>query len=128
MLEWINKHRASLITACLIGVMLVYGYGCESTTPSILNNGERVTRAQLEMELDRIAQLVEIKVKDLDRQDALKKIIFQNAVLLVQGNPTNPVGIITGIAALYGFTQGASNTVSGVKKLKEKRKVTNGQS
>ncbi|GAH22170.1 unnamed protein product, partial [marine sediment metagenome] len=35
--------------------------------------------------------------------------------ILVQGQPFNPIGCITGIAALYGIAQGTSNARKVVK-------------
>ena len=60
---------------------------------------------------------------DLDKQEQLRAIILQNALILVQGNPLNPVGIITAIAGIYGATQAGKNVKNGVKNARAKRKA-----
>ncbi|GAH62920.1 unnamed protein product, partial [marine sediment metagenome] len=47
--------------------------------------------------------------------------------ILVQGQPFNPLGLITGVAAIYGLTQGSSNITKVVKNKVKKRKVNNGE-
>ncbi|GAI67850.1 unnamed protein product, partial [marine sediment metagenome] len=66
------------------------------------------------------------RMADLDRQEQLRAVILQNALILVQGQPFNPLGLITGVAALYGITQAGQNTVKVAKNIKAKRKANNG--
>lgn len=127
MWDWIMKHRVAVITVCLISILLIYGYGCESRVTSIYNKDVKVTRGELQVELDDILAQVKLKVTDLNRQDAIKAVILQNAVLLIEGGPTNPVGILSAIAAIYGITQGANNVANGVRKMTSKRRDNNGR-
>lgn len=123
---WIKNHLLSLITFVLIGALLLYGYGCEPRVHSLMTEDKWVNRQELQLELDQILGLAKIRVADLDRQDAIRAIIFQNSLLLVQGQDVNPVGIVTAIAAIYGIMQGGRNVTNAVKKKVNKRKVNNG--
>ncbi|GAI62994.1 unnamed protein product, partial [marine sediment metagenome] len=49
-----------------------------------------------------------------------------NSLLLVQGTPFNPVGIITALAGIYGLTHGTSKVVRAAQKSQAKRKADNG--
>lgn len=84
--------------------------GCPPKTESIQDPPKRITRPELQLELDTIMAKAQIAMVDLDRQDELRQVILQNALLIVQGTPLNPVGILTGIAALYGIGSAATAT------------------
>jgi len=126
MIAFLKKHRDSIMMVLVTIGFLLYAYGCESKVKS-LNHGEKlVTRAELQLELEQIMGMAEIKVADLDRQDALRTLILQNAIILVQGQPLNPLGLLTGIAALYGAGQMSNSVVKTVKNTVKKKRVNNG--
>ncbi|MBA7652687.1 hypothetical protein ES703_60526 [subsurface metagenome] len=90
------------------------------------NNERRINRQELQLELDQFMALVQIRMVDLDKQDELRAVILQNALILVQGQPFNPLGLLTAAASIYGITQAGRNAAAGVKKVREKRKANNG--
>ena len=124
MLAFLKQHRDSIMIVLVTIGFIFYAYGCESRVKSLNSDNRLVNRSELQLELDQIIGMAEIKVADLDRQDALRTLILHNALILVQGQPLNPVGIITGIAALYGAGQMSNSVVKTVKKT-VKRKVGN---
>lgn len=126
MLVWIKEHKTILITILFTIVTAIYLRGCQSTTPSLTKPNVKINRQELQLELDQIIGLAELRMVDLDRQDAFRAIILQNALLLVQGQPFNPVGIITAVAAIYGLTQGGCNITKVIKNKTTKRKENNG--
>lgn len=105
-----------LIAFVLLTVFLFWGYGCPPRVPSLLDSTTKVTRPELQVELDRIIATAEFRLADLDRQDQFRDIIFKNALLMVEGGTLNPIGILTGLAALYGVTRGAKDIKDRVKK------------
>lgn len=122
----IKKHIPLLITVLITVSTLIFIYGCESKTQSLLNTNKRINRQELQLELDTIMALAQVRGVDLDKQDRLRAIILENALILVQGQPFNPFGAITGFAALYGLTQAGSNITKVVKDKRDKRKNNNG--
>lgn len=126
MLEWIKKHSSIIITGLVIVGVLVYCYGCESKVRSLIDYTRYITRQELQLELDQLIGSAELRMMSLDKQDALRTIILQNAFILVQGLPLNPFGIITAIAAIYGVTQGTSKVTKVVKKARNKGNWNNG--
>lgn len=123
---WIKKNTRGIITVLVSVVLCIYLYSCESQVKS-LNDPERlVNRAELQLELDQFMSMAQLRMLDLDRQDAFRNIIIQNSLLVAQGQPFNPVGLITAIAGIYGAAHVATKSTKAVVKAIEKRKVNNG--
>lgn len=126
MYQWIKENHRAIITAVLTVVLSIWLYSCESQVKSLDGSGNLVNRSELQLELDTFMAKTEMRMADLDRQDAFRSLIIENSLLLVQGTPFNPFGIITAIAGIYGITHGASKVVRTVQKSQAKRKANNG--
>ncbi|GAI75660.1 unnamed protein product, partial [marine sediment metagenome] len=124
--EWIRKNKKAIITVLVTAALCIWLYSCESQVKSLDGSGQLVNRAELVLELDRFMGMAQVRMASLDKQDAFRALIIENSLLLVQGTPFNPLGLITAIAGIYGFTHGASKVVRTVKKSQEKRKANNG--
>ena len=120
-----KKEFSIIVTILLTVCMVFYLQSCEPTVPSLSSNTGQVTREQLQLELDNILATAKLRMIDLDRQDQVRNLITQNALLIVEEQPFNPVGLITGIAAIYGAMQAGSKTVQVVKNGVRKVKVNN---
>ncbi len=122
---WIKKNSSIVVTVLItIGVVL-YCYGCEAQTRSLRDRNRLVNRQELQLELDQIIGLAQMRMIDLDKQEAFRAVILENALILVQGNPYNPMGLITGVAAIYGVIQTSNKITKAVKKVTKKRTVNN---
>ncbi|MBA7678320.1 hypothetical protein ES703_86593 [subsurface metagenome] len=126
MLHWLKHHRSFLVTALISIGVCIYCYGCEAKTPSLVRPDLRVNRQELQLELDQLIGLAQLRMIDLEKQEAFKAVILQNAMILVQGQPFNPLGLLTGIASIYGISQAGCNITKVVKKTSDKRKGNNG--
>lgn len=126
MITWLKKHWLSLVTLLVMSGLITYFYGCEPKVTSLVDRTQMVTRMELQLELERFIDLAQLRMLDLDRQEALRTIILENAFILVRGQPLNPIGIISAVAAIYGVGQGACNVTKVVKGVKKKKKVNNG--
>lgn len=107
------------IALIALTAILFWGYGCPARVASLTTPGKKITRPELQVELDTIIATAEFRLADLDRQDAFRDIIFKNALLMVEGGALNPIGIITMLAGLYGVTRGGADIVKKVKKKRE---------
>jgi len=94
---------------------LFWGYGCPARVPSLVDPVKKITRPELQIELDSIIATAEFRLAELDKQEAIRDIIFKNALLMIEGGSLNPVGIMTLFAGLYGLTRGGSDIVKKVK-------------
>lgn len=126
MLVWIKEHASLIAIVSVTIAFVVYCYGCEAKVKSLTDKPTLVNRQELQLELDQFITMAKIRMADLDKQEELRSIILQNALILVQGNPYNPIGIITAVAAIYGVTQGGKNVTKVVKNNRIKKKVDNG--
>lgn len=113
--DFIDNWPKAIALVALTAI-LFWGYGCPPKTPSLITEGKKVTRPELQVELDTIIATAEFRLASLDRQEAFRDIIFKNALLMVEGGTLNPVGIITMLAGIYGITRGGSDLVKKVKK------------
>lgn len=126
MWDWIKNHLPFLTTLLVTIGVLIFVVACEPKVQSLYRKDIQVNRQELQLELDQMLGLAQLRMADLEKQEQLRAVILQNALILVQGQPFNPVGLITGIAALYGITTGASNVGKSVKKKYTITKVNNG--
>lgn len=104
--------------AVMIGAnaLMLFCTACPSKTTSLITPGKKVTRPELQIELDSIIATAEFRVTDLDKQDAFRNIIMKNALIMVETGTFNPIGIATGLFAAYGIGNAASKVKKSVKK------------
>jgi len=100
-------------------LLLLYAYGCEPRTASLISASEKVTRAELITEIDLLEYKLEKGIADLDRQERIRDIIFQQGLIAAQTGTVNPVGIITALMSILGV-----GAVADDIKLRKKIKTT----
>jgi len=61
-----------------------------------------ITREELSAELTYIASIAEKRFADLDRQDELRKMISEQAVIIAAGGSVNPAGVISLLMGIMG--------------------------
>lgn len=110
------QNWPKLISIVVLTALLFWGYSCQSEVKSLIKPNEKVTRPELQVELDTIIATAEFRMADLDRQDQFRDIIFKNAMLMVETGTINPIGIITLLTSLYGISRGGSDIVKRVRK------------
>jgi len=120
-LQWLNKNKYKLVVWSLIVAGIFGLYSCESKVRSLNNSGRLVNRAELTMQLNHFIDKAGLRFASLDRQDKFRAIIFNNALVVLQGQPFNPVALITALASIYGLTQAASKTGGAIKNARAKR-------
>ena len=126
MLQWIKNNSTTILTVLVCSAFAFYMYACQATTRSLMTPTKQVNRQELQLELDQIIGLAQLRMVDLDQQEQFRSIILENALILVQGNPLNPVGLLTAFAGIYGVVQGSRNITKVVKTNVNKRKTNNG--
>lgn len=97
------------IAILVLTALLFWGYSCQPVTKSLIRPGERVTRPELQIELDTIIATAKVRMAELDKQEAFRDLIFQNALVVVETGTMNPAGIITLLAGLYGIFRGVKD-------------------
>lgn len=112
----LSDNWPKLIALILLTVFLFWGYNCQPTVKSLIHPNGKVTRPELQAELDSIIATAQYRMADLDRQEAFRDLIFKNATLMIEGGTLNPVAILTMLAGLYGITRGTADVIKKVKK------------
>ncbi len=100
--------------------LLFWGYSCQPKVASLTHPGVKITRPELQIELDAIIATAEYRLAELEKQEAFQDIIFKNAILMAKTGTVNPLGVITLVAGLYGIARGTQDLKNKVKKNSEK--------
>lgn len=104
------RHNSGMVVGCILSVaVLAWAYGCESKVRSILDPTSSVNRVGLQAEVDHFIALAELKFQDLDKQDEIKKALFDIAITYMQGGQINPLGIVMTLATILGIGAGVDN-------------------
>lgn len=125
-MRWLKEYKTIIVTGLVCFGFIIYCYGCEPKVRSLKERGLFINRQELQLELDQVIGMAQLRMAELDKQEELRAIILQNALILVQGQPLSPFGIITAVAAVYGAAQGTSNISRVIKTGVKKRKVNHG--
>lgn len=112
----ILKRLPRSLAIFLTTTLVLFSVGCPPKTKSLVDNSTKVTRQELQIELTSILTTAEYRLATLDKQEEFRKLIFQNALVIVEGQPLNPLGLLTAFAGIYGVATATKNTVAAVKK------------
>lgn len=98
------KHNHMLIAGivCSLIITLVI-IGCEPKTQSLINKNHKVTRAELNIELETLLATAQLRSKDLDRQEQLRDLIFQSALQVTQGGQLSIPGLLLALGNVIGI-------------------------
>jgi hypothetical protein len=115
------RHNQFLVAAMfLAGVLMFWVYGCESQTVSVLTPTQKVTRLELQTEVDTFNLKVKAAVADLDKQDTFKQEIVTVGVAIAEAGGISPAGVGVGVMllGLVGLTADNRKKNSIIKTLK----------
>lgn len=104
------------IALTVLTFLMFWGYACQPQVASLVNPGVKITRPELQIELDAIIATAEYRLAELDKQQAFQDVIFKNALSMAETGVVNPVGILTLLAGLYGIARGTQDIKNKVKK------------
>jgi len=121
MIKWISHNQGTFVAVIIVVILLVWTYGCQSTIRSPISN-KIVTRSELtlevdiqvkrlEVELDNLQKQAALQFLALDRQEEIKRKLFEFASLTATQGTFNPTGIITLAGTLLGLGFGVDNRI-----------------
>lgn len=98
------RHNQGLAVSVVIVVgLLIWSYGCESRVVSLSNSAVMVTRAELEVEIDTFMNTAEVRLSDLERQDEIKRKLFEFAAVAAESGTVNRSTVLSLISwILFG--------------------------
>lgn len=108
-LKFLNENHHYIIAGIILALACFWTYGCHSQVNSILNPNQRITREELQIEIDYFLAHAELKFIDLDRQDQLKQSLLDLGSTFATTGTLNPTGLLNtaiSVAAIaFGLNQ-----------------------
>ena len=109
----ISHNQGQFLAVAISAGVMIWTFGCQSKVSSIKEPSLQVNREELQVEvedeirrlegeLEHIAARAEMKVRDLDRQDAFKQKLFDFAAITVEGQTVNPAGLVGLLFSVLG--------------------------
>lgn len=105
-LKWLNDNHWLIIAGIIIFSMMFWAYGCESKVKSLLDQNVMVNRGELQVEIEYVAGIAKTRVADLDKQDEIKKALFDALVLVGSGGQINAMGAVNLAATIIAVGWG----------------------
>ena len=97
------SHNTGIVVGQLICfAVLIFAHGCESKVTSITTPSARVSRSELEVEVESFLAIADLRFADLNKQDEFRNELFKHAALWAQGGTLNPVGLALSLASIIG--------------------------
>lgn len=115
-LSAVNDQHWYIIAVILVIGLFGWLYGCTSQVASVLEPNKKVSRAELQLEADYIIGQIEVKMADLDKQDAIKTLLLEQAAIFSQTGTFNPTGLMNACVSIGAIAFGL-NRNQKVKKI-----------
>jgi hypothetical protein len=112
------------VAGIIISSLFIWVYGCESSTKSLLNKGEKIDRLELQAEVEYLAGVADSRIADLDKQDKIRQQLLDAANVLASGGQINVSGLFNLAASIAAISFGLNRNQAYKNALKEKTKAT----
>lgn len=99
----IRHNRGMTIGIILALAIIVWVFGCPSTVVSIHNPPEKVTRGELELEVEHFLKSAALRFRELDQQDEFKRTIFAMAMDFMKEGKINPLAVVITLGNILGL-------------------------
>jgi len=101
----IIRHNQALVIGMILAIAAaLWAYGCQSSVVSILNPTAKVTRQELQLEVDSLIERAKIRFAELDRQDKIKSTVFNTAINYAEHGTINPVAFLITLGNILGLS------------------------
>jgi len=114
---FLNHERYQVLAVFGILILLLWFFGCQSLVSSLLDPEIKVTRQQLQIEVDHMIAQADLRFKQLDSEDQFRKQLVDQFLLWSKAGTINPVGVLMSIVTLAG----AGATVDNVRRRKAEK-------
>lgn len=97
-------HNAALLFSIVWAIAAIFMfYGCQSTTNSLLNPGQRITAEQLDAEVTSFNAKAKAAYSDIERQEVFKKTLSEHFAIIAQEGTINTTGVINLALGILGL-------------------------
>jgi len=127
-LNFLNDNHWFIIAGLIAASILFMTYSCQSTTESLMTPDKKVTRTELQTELEYYVGIAKARSEELDTQDAIKQQLIDAANIISQTGTINPSGLLNLMATIGAISFGLNRNqkVKAVKKELENNVSTTG--
>jgi len=99
-LQTLNDKYPYLLAILLCLGVILYAFGCDPKTKSLIDPLQRVSRFELQLEIDSLIAQSEIRFAELEQQEKLKAFLFQRSIEAASTGIVNPMSLITSLLTL----------------------------
>lgn len=104
------RHNPYLVYAIVVCILLLlWAFGCQPTAKSPLDPSRRVTRSELQIEIDLFLRKAEIADAELTQKEQIVSLLVKQAFLLTDGGSINFLSLATSIGTILGIGSIADN-------------------
>lgn len=98
----IRHNQSTTFSIVLVLIALGWAYGCQSKVTSLTHPATKVTRQELQIEIDTFIAQAELRFESLDQQDAFKSALFNMAIEYSKGSTINPLAMAITLGNILG--------------------------
>jgi len=106
----ILNHNMFLFVA--LGIIIVvgaWGIGCQPTVESPINPGEKVTRVELDADVEHLVSDIDSAYDNLAQQELFRQKLFEIGLAYAQTGGINPIGAGVSLLGILGLGAVADN-------------------
>lgn len=123
-LNFTSHNTGITLAACLVFCIVIWIFGCDPKVQSLIDPTQRITRAELAIEVDTFLAMAEIRYGQLEQKERLKQMVFKHALLFAEGGAVNPYGIMMSLQAIIGTGAIVDNMTKRRKESKALKRYT----
>ncbi len=118
-LKFANDNHWYIIGLTAAICLSLWLYGCESEVKSMIDPNKKVNRAELELESEYLIGQLRIKLTDLDKQDEIKIMLLEQAMIFGSTGTFNPAGLLNTIVSIGAISFGLNRNQKLKKVIKD---------
>lgn len=100
--KFIDNNAFEVISVLVVLVFLVWVFGCDSKVRSVRYPGQKVTRPELNAEIEAYLAVADIRFAQLDRQDQFRHLLIEHGLTYARTGTINPLALITSLGSILG--------------------------
>jgi hypothetical protein len=104
--HWMNENHWYIIATIIICAFILWLFGCQSQVKSMVYPERMVNRSELKAESDYLIATIQSRVENLDDQDAIKRLILEQATIFGTTGTFNPLGLLNTIVSIGAISFG----------------------
>lgn len=121
-MKWVRHNQGVTVSIAICLVLLIWTFGCETKVESLKMPGVLVNRAEFALEVQELSSEPDIDLEwlagraqlgfdKLDRDDDVRKKLFEFAAMSAAGGDITTGGVITLVGTIFGLGFAVDNRI-----------------